>query len=499
MITRLVCFFSLWLAALAVQAQEATFKGTLQYPYDGEVRVLLYDGNAYGRHRLGTPLDTLVTEGKHVETSLNPGTYTIAVEGEQYDRLVFPLYLPPGTTEEVQIMLVFSDTSSTADPAGIVSSSTVSWSDTSLNPAYQRLRDHLLVIEQEQRLLVPQAIQGTLEEAQLTAYGHQFDSVAEQYSQHFPQTVAENRLVSLRYLHPAMTQTFQLEKASASPAEYDTLFRSEAFSDFMKQTMAAVETLDPGSVLATSAAVPQLVELDRYLAKSPFLRQTFGLAEGHFHRYVLNYTSTLSDKEVAADILFRASYSYLRHLEGADRGVEILMKLKQEYPTSYYVQEGVVDTQLTGLRMIEGEIAPAFAVKSLAGDSITLASLAGKYVYLDFWGSWCKPCVEELPNLKALTAAFSQDRLQVVGLARDSEESLTAFLEKQPLPYPNALAPQAVEAYGVTSFPTTFLISPDGVIVAKNFRGQNLKQLVEEAIQSHEATATEGSKDSSRQ
>ncbi|MEM9931906.1 MAG: hypothetical protein AAF840_19125, partial [Bacteroidota bacterium] len=86
--------------------------------------------------------------------------------------------------------------------------------------------------------------------------------------------------------------------------------------------------------------------------------------------------------------------------------------------------------------------------------------------------------------------AFPTDQLQIVGLAQDREPSLRKYLEKNPLPYPNALAPQAIEAYGITSFPTTFLISPSGMIIAKNLRGESLPELVKSEIESHEATAT---------
>ena len=493
---RIICLFALWLGTLSVQAQEATFKGTVEPLSEDTVSIFLYRGDAYGREWLGPPLDTLLTTEKHFELSPDPGAYTVVVERKQHNNLVFPLLLPPNATEEAQFVL----TSETADSAATeTSSSSVSWSETSNNPAYQSLRDSLLVFEQKQRTLIPLAVQGEADEAQLTAYWNRLDAVLEQYAGRFPQIVAENRIINLRYLHPAMAQAFRLDETSADATAYDSLFRSGGFDDFMTQFLQAVEMLDPASYLATPDAVSLLVGLDEYLSQSAYLRKTYDLRKYHFHWYVLNYVDAVSDEEIGADILFRTSYEYLRRPDGATKGVEVLAKLKQQYPNSYYVQEGAVDTQLTGMRMTVGKTAPAFAVQTLAGDSLTLADLAGKYVYLDFWGSWCGPCIKELPNLKALAAAFSEDQLRVVGLAEDREKSLRAFLEKQPLPYPNALAPQAVRAYGITSFPTTFLISPNGVILAKNLRGDNLPQLVEEAIQAHEATAAENMEGDSSQ
>ena len=451
---------------------------------------MLHRSDGYGHGWLGTPLDTLIAEEKHFEASLAPGAYTVVVESKQHHRLVFPLLLPPGANEEVQIALSSANTTDSATVGTALSS--VSWHHSSINPAYQALRDSLLVLEKEQRILIPQTGQREPTKTQLTIYWNRFNSLVEQYTEPFPQVVAENHIINLWYLHPAMIQTLQLNEISTDSVPYDVLFRSDSFRDFMTQLIASVEMLDPKSYLATSEAIPLLVRLDQYLAKSAYLRKTYDLEKDHFHRYVLDYTDAVPSEETAADILFGASYGYLRQPEGADQGTQVLVKLKQRYHESYYVQEGLVDTQLTGLRMTAGQIAPAFAVKTLAGDSITLAGWLGKYVYLDFWGSWCKPCVEELPNLSALATSM-EDELQVIGLAQDSEQNLRKFIEKHPLPYPNALAPPAISDYGITSFPTTFLISPDGVIVAKNLRGENVKQQVEDAIRSYEATATENS------
>lgn len=381
---RTVCFFAVWLGILSVQAQEATFKGTLEPSSDDTVSVLLYRGDAYGREWLSSPLDTLLTTEKHFALSPDPGAYTVVVERKQQNNLVFPLLLPPHTTEEAQLIFTPEATDSTAIETSL---SSISWNKASDNPAYRSLRDSLLVFEQKQRMLIPLAVQGKADEVQLTAYRNRLDAVLKQHAARFPQIVAENRITNLRYLHPVMAQAFQLDEMSADAATYDSLFRSDSFDDFMTRIIASVEMLDPASYLATPDAVSLLVGLDQYLAKSAYVRKTYDVEEDHFHQYVLNYVDAMSDEEVGADILFRTSYEYLRRPEGATKGVEVLTKLKQQYPDSYYVQEGAVDTQLTGMQMTVGKTAPAFAVKTLAGDSLMLTDLARKYVYLDFWGS----------------------------------------------------------------------------------------------------------------
>ncbi|MEM9830027.1 MAG: redoxin domain-containing protein [Bacteroidota bacterium] len=378
---------------------------------------------------------------------------------------------------------------STDIPVQYVSSS-VSWPDRSINAAYQALRDSLLVAEQERYVVVPAIFKGKAGEKEAAVYWDRFDPLYEEYAPQFPQIIAENQLTDLIYMHPAMIQVRQLSEQSAEDKAYDSLFRSAQFDDFMTRVQKVTATLDPQSPLMEPRAIPRLASLDKYLARSAYLRDTYDLEEDHYHQYIVDYADSASDEEKAATILFSLSYEYLRAGKASDKGVNVLEKLQTEYPESYYVKEGAVDKQLTGMRTIAGKPAPAFAVKTLTGDSLHLADLSGKYVYIDFWGSWCRPCLDEFPNLIALSKAFPTDQLQIVGLAQDREPSLRKYLEEHPLPYPNALAPQAVEAYGITSFPTTFLISPSGMIIAKNLRGENLPELVKSEIESHEATAT---------
>ncbi|MGB3589117.1 MAG: redoxin domain-containing protein [Tunicatimonas sp.] len=382
-------------------------------------------------------------------------------------------------------------------------SSSVSWPDGSINANYQTLRDSLLVIEQERRALIPAIFSGELvgEEAQDKAliYWDRFGSLYEKYASRFPQIVAENRLTDLLYLHPVMIKASQLEQQSAVEKTYDSLFQSAQFDNFMSRIHEITATLDPQSYLMDPYPIPRLARLDQYLSRSMYLRNAYSLNEDHYYQYMVDYADSALDDEKAATILFMLSYEYLREENASDKGISVLEKLKAEYPESEEVKLGAVDKQLTGMRTIAGKAAPEFAVKTLAGDSLRLTDLAGKYVYIDFWGSWCRPCLDEFPNLIALSEAFSTDQLQIVGLAQDREPNLRKYLEEHPLPYPNALAPQVVEAYGITSFPTTFLISPSGVIIAKNLRGENLAELVKNKIESHEATATKTEKSETEQ
>jgi peroxiredoxin len=88
----------------------------------------------------------------------------------------------------------------------------------------------------------------------------------------------------------------------------------------------------------------------------------------------------------------------------------------------------------------------------------------------------------EIPNVQNLAKA---NIVQVIGIANDKKEALRKFIEENGLTYPNAIATDDIlNSYGITGFPTTYLISPDRKIITKNLRGENLVEQVQLKIDS---------------
>jgi len=117
-----------------------------------------------------------------------------------------------------------------------------------------------------------------------------------------------------------------------------------------------------------------------------------------------------------------------------------------------------------------GRGAPDFALRPMGGgDPVTLASLRGKPVVLNFWATWCVPCFEEHPVLVS-TARRLGDRVRFVGVIYDdSEEQVTSFLARQGASYPSLMDPGAKTAiaFGVFGVPETYFIDAEGKIAAK--------------------------------
>ena len=108
----------------------------------------------------------------------------------------------------------------------------------------------------------------------------------------------------------------------------------------------------------------------------------------------------------------------------------------------------------------------------------------GRYLFIDFWGTWCKGCVMELPELQRIYQTVNKERIEFISIAGgQSPTLLEKFLKKRPLAWPQIISDnknKLVETYNITGYPTSVLIGPDGKVVARNLRGEALEQKLAE-------------------
>ncbi len=113
------------------------------------------------------------------------------------------------------------------------------------------------------------------------------------------------------------------------------------------------------------------------------------------------------------------------------------------------------------------DLAPNFEVKTVRGDSIALKDLEGKVVVMDFWATWCPPCRESVPELKALTRKYPQDKLELISFSADNDEQAWRnFIANKQMDWEQYWDSDGRirDEFGVKAFPTYLVIDPNGFI-----------------------------------
>jgi peroxiredoxin len=136
-------------------------------------------------------------------------------------------------------------------------------------------------------------------------------------------------------------------------------------------------------------------------------------------------------------------------------------------------------------RFAPGKPAPDFSLPNPAGAFVSLSSFRGKWVLLDFWASWCKPCRAENPFLIRLNQQYKKRGLQILSVSLDGDrESWMKAMVQDEMNWAHVsdlkgFRSPVADLYGVEAIPSTFLINPEGKIAGRNLdRQQLLEKLV---------------------
>lgn len=109
----------------------------------------------------------------------------------------------------------------------------------------------------------------------------------------------------------------------------------------------------------------------------------------------------------------------------------------------------------------------------------------GKYVLVDFWASWCGPCMQEIPNLVALHEKYAGENFEIVGVAlNDKTENTKKAIQEKGMKYPQIIGvgSEVSAIYGINAIPHLILFAPDGTIVQRGMRGPQIEEAVKKAL-----------------
>lgn len=186
-----------------------------------------------------------------------------------------------------------------------------------------------------------------------------------------------------------------------------------------------------------------------------FTHRIFGVSDG-YHVSDMARDYELKRRKAFPELLVNAMQLLQNSAKRARQAVKQFKKRAQDG----------IHSNSAGLGKIDGEsVAPTLRLGTIGGEEIDLLRLRGKVVLVNFWATWCPPCIEEIPSLGRLTTQLSGKPFRIVGVdVGETEEQVRRFLNKVPAAYPVMMDPDGVTItpWKIRAFPTSYVVDKAG-------------------------------------
>ncbi len=270
----------------------------------------------------------------------------------------------------------------------------------------------------------------------------------------------------------------------------------------MKKPLAVFMTLVCLALTPPAHGADAKAELQDLIAKVKTKLQSGHATEadlapefGAFDALLTEHQSEKTD-DVAKILLVKASL-YAQVFQDGAKATASLQQLKANYPnTTPGKQADAAIAALAGQAqgesvkrsLVVGTVFPGFQETDVEGKPLSVASEKGKVVLIDFWATWCGPCVRELPNVLKAYGQYHAQGFDIIGVSLDQDKAkLMSFTKEKQMPWPQYCDGKGWESklaatYGVNSIPATYLLGRDGKIIGKDLRGEALEAAVKAAL-----------------
>ena len=195
---------------------------------------------------------------------------------------------------------------------------------------------------------------------------------------------------------------------------------------------------------------------------------------------LLDYlTENLLEPKSRSEVLLVMLRMKSRQDKYRDEAVQIARELVEMDADDFYVTQGLGFLhELESLNI--GQKAPEFEAQTIHGEYVSLESLEGNYVLMEFWATWCGPCMPEIPHLKTLHEKYHDSNFIVLGFSLDRDRgTLTRYIEEERMEWPQIYLEdgwdgELARQFNVSGIPRMYLLDPEGTIIARDLRGEEM-------------------------
>jgi len=217
--------------------------------------------------------------------------------------------------------------------------------------------------------------------------------------------------------------------------------------------------------------------------------QQFAEAEKYLVEFVKGADSSDREKLAYAHFYLAEAYKNTGKYDAADGEYKLLLR---DYADVNPRLTAYVQTSVEGLgaerKLAIGGEPIAFEVTSIKGEKLSPSAFRGKVLLIDFWATWCGPCIAEMPNVKSVYSKYHGKGFEIVGISLDqSRDKLDKYIATQGIEWPQYFDGKwwnndVAVSYGIKSIPATILVDKKGKIRYKSLRGKQLENAVQELL-----------------